>query len=70
MFLKSKKVDRILFYGNKLETKPFTNCLGSQLFFKENIGKKVGRNPFTKGISYNAWIYEFDYIKLPECMIK
>ncbi len=69
-FLKLKKVDRILFYGSKLETEPFSNCLGNKLFSKKNVGKKVGRNPFTKGISYNAWIYEFDYIKLPECMIK
>ena len=35
-FLKSKKVNRILLYGNKLETEPFTKCLGKQLFFKEN----------------------------------
>ena len=69
-FLKSKKVNTILFYGNKLNTEPFTKCLGKQLFFKEKVGRKVGRNPFTKGNYYNGWIYEFQSSKLPDCLIR
>ena len=69
-FLKSKKVNRILFYGKELETEPFTRCLGKQLFFKEKVGKKVGRNPFTKSGYYNGWIYEFQSSKLPDCLIR
>ena len=69
-FLKSKKVNRILLYGNKLETEPFTKCLGKQLFFKEKVGKKVGRNPFTKSSYYNGWIYDFQSSKLPDCLIR
>ena len=59
-----------MIYGNKLETKPFTNYLGDQLFFKENVGKKSGRNPFTKSPFYNEWIYEFKSSKLPDCLIR
>ena len=69
-FLKLKKVDRILFYGNELETEPFTKCLGKQLFFKEKVGKKVGRNPFTESSYYNGWIYDFQSSKLPDCLIR
>ena len=67
-FLKSKKVNRILYYGNELETEPFTKCLGKQLFFKEKVGKKVGRNPFTTSSYYNGWIYNFQSSKLPDCL--
>ena len=67
-FLKNKNIDRIFFYGNKIETKPFSRCLGKLLFYKENIGRKVGRNPFTKSDSYNGWIYEFKSKNLPECL--
>ena len=61
-YLKSKKINKILFYGNEpneLEFKIFKNCLGKKLFYKENVGRNVGRNPFTEGKYYNAWIYEF-----------
>ena len=42
--------------------------LGKLLFYKENVGRKVGRNPFTKSDSYNGWIYEFKNEDLPECL--
>ena len=70
-FLRSKKINRIVFFGKKLETKPFEKCLGKKLFYKENVGKHVGRNPFTKRKNYyNGWIFEFKHEYLPNCLIK
>ena len=70
-YLKSEKINRIVFYGEKLETKPFEKCLGKKLFYKENVGKHVGRNPFTKKKNYyNGWIFEFKSDYLPDCLIK
>ena len=69
-YLKSKKINRIVFFGDKLETKPFENCLGKKLFYKENVGRHVGRNPFTKRKYYDGWIYEFKNEYLPNCLIK
>lgn len=66
--LKSNKVNKILFYGNTLETKPFEKCLGKQLFYKKDVGRHVGRNPFTQGKYYDGWIYEFEYENLPNCL--
>ena len=68
-YLKSKKINRIVFYGNELDTKPFDKCLGKKLFYKENVGRHVGRNPFTKKKYYNGWIYEFRNEYLPNCLI-
>lgn len=68
--LKSKKINRIVFYGNKLEKEPFQNCLGKKLFYKENVGRHVGRNPFTEKNYYDGWVFEFQYEKLPNCFIK
>ena len=72
-YLKSKKINKILFYGNEpnqLEFEIFKNCLGKKLFYKENVGRQVGRNPFTEGKYYNAWIYEFKNEYLPDCLVK
>ena len=69
-FLKSKKVNKIVFYGDKLNTFPFNNCLGKELFYKENVGRDVGRNPFREGEYYNGWIFEFKYQDLPNCLIR
>ena len=69
-YLKSKKINRIVFYGTKLETKPFENCLGKELFNKKNVGRDVGRNPFTEQEYYNGWIFEFKYQNLPECLVE
>ena len=68
-YLKSQKVNKIVFYGSKLKTEPFTKCLGKKLFYKENVGRHVGRNPFSKKQYYNAWIYEFENEYLPNCII-
>ena len=69
-FLKEKKVNRILFYGKKLDKQIYENCLGKELYFKENVGRYVGRNPFTKKESYNGWIFELNFEKFPSCLIR
>ncbi len=67
--LKLKKINRIVFYGKKLNLEPFQDCIGNLLFYGENIGKNVGRNPFNQKDTYNGWIYELDYKQLDNCLI-
>ena len=69
-FIKDKKINKILFHGKEKDFYPFENCLGKELFFGENIGRKTGRNPFSRAEFYNGWIYEFNYQKLPKCISK
>lgn len=69
-FLKEKKVNRVLFYGAKLDTGIYKNCLGKKLFYKKDVGNYVGRNPFTKKESYNGWIFELNYENFPNCLIR
>ncbi len=67
-YLKLKKINKVVFYGNKLDKNIFKNCLGKELFYKKDVGRHVGRNPFSKKEYYNGWIYEFDYLSLPGCL--
>ena len=69
-FLKKEKVNRILFYGNKLDKDIYENCLGKLLYFKEDVGRHVGRNPLNKKKLYNGWIFEFNYNRLPGCIVR
>lgn len=69
-FLKSKKINRLVYGGRDLSLGVFKNCIGNQIAFKENIGSKVGRNPFNRGETYNGWIYEFNYKNLPSCVYR
>ena len=42
---------------------------GKEVFtYKKDVGRHVGRNPFNTREYYNGWIYEFDYVSLPECL--
>ena len=68
-YIKKKKINKIIFYGKKLDYGPFKNCLGQELKYKKNVGRKVGRNPFNKGQKYDGWIYEFNYKMLPKCLV-
>ena len=69
-YLKEKKIDRIVFFGNNLNTKPFAKCLGKELSYKKEVGKRVGRNLLNNGKNYDGWIYDFNYSLLPECLIR
>ena len=67
-FQKLNKINKIVFYGNKLDKSIFKDCLGKELIYKKDVGKHVGRNPYTEREYYDGWIYEFDYKRLPECL--
>ena len=36
----------------------------------KKVGRHVGRNPFTKKKYYNGWIFELNYEKFPDCLIR
>jgi hypothetical protein len=73
--LKEQKPDFILFYGSEniynYSSFNFKNCLNLLYVSKNNVGFHATRNPFNKGLeNYNAYIYKFDYNKLPYCVTK
>ena len=61
------KVDYLVYLGNKPDLMHFKNCVGGLYKQKTNVGFHATRNPFNKGSYYNAYIYNFDMKKLPEC---
>jgi hypothetical protein len=67
--IKLKKINRILFYNNNQDDNIFKNCTGKLLAKKSNVGNHVGRNPFTKGMYYDAAIYELRYDLMPKCIV-
>tara|TARA_B110000003_G_scaffold272114_1_gene307400 strand:- start:382 stop:2211 length:1830 start_codon:yes stop_codon:yes gene_type:complete len=69
-YLKKKKIDKIIFYGDKLDYGPFENCLGKEQKYKKDVGERVGRNPLNKRNKYDGWIYDFDYNLLPGCLLR
>jgi len=69
-FLKSKKINKIVIYGNKFDKNMFFNCLGKEIAYKKNVGRIVGRNPFRKRGYKNGWIFEFKHQELPKCLIR
>lgn len=50
----------------------FEDCLIDQFSSALKVGNQVARNPFNvnKNNSYNAYIFKFDYKKLPQCVKK
>ena len=66
-FIQSINVNKIFFIGQKLNTSPYTKCLGKQIAYKKNVGRFEGRNPLNTGELYNGWIFEFNSDKLPNC---
>ena len=69
-FMKSKKINRIVFYDKKSNFELFERCLGKLLFYEKEVGRYVGRNPLNKGKKYDGWIYELKYKEMPDCFIK
>jgi hypothetical protein len=71
--IKEKKPNFILFYGNNNDYKyhsfDFYKCINGLFAKKINVGHEETRNPFnSKRKKYNAYIYHFDYSKLPGCV--
>ena len=70
-YLKEKKIDKIVFHGEKINYGPFKNCLGPLYAHKENVEYWASRNPFNRNQkAYNWWIYEFKNELLPACLVK
>ena len=68
--LKELKPNYILFYGNRKNYGKLKNCLGKLVYHKKNVGKKSSRNPFNREkVFYDGFIYEFNYSKLPNCIL-
>ena len=69
--IKKLKPTHILMYDDKKNFSKFKKCLGPLLFYDSKVGKYVSRNPFNKRQKkYPGFIYQFDYRKLPNCLIK
>jgi hypothetical protein len=68
--IKSKKINRILFYNNNQNRNIFRKCLGKLIINQDNTGRSVGRNPLSEGDYYGASIHELRYDLMPGCIIK
>ena len=66
--IKSNKINKILFFESDNKKNLYGNCIGKKLNFKKKAGREVGRNPYRKSNYYSAWIYEFKYQELPNCL--
>jgi hypothetical protein len=68
--IKEMKPNLILFYDDKKNFKKFEKCLGQLKFYGQNVGSKASRNPFNRVKErYDGFIYEFNHLKLPDCII-
>ena len=54
-------------FGKEPRFDHMEGCVGKLFKMKENVGQLASRNPFAKGDGYNAYIYHFNYQKLPDC---
>ena len=72
LLLKEKKPDFLVIQSNSPEShKKLIACTSSIYRKKENFFKQTSRNYFNKkNIKYSAYIYYFDYKKLPDCYLK
>lgn len=71
--IKEKKPQYILFYGYKKNFNysklNFYRCTNGLFAQKKNVGFEETRNPFNPNkLRYDAYIYYFDYSKLPDCV--
>ena len=67
--LKQKKPEFFVVQSNSLESvKKLISCTNGLYKKKENSFKQKSRNIFNKSeLTYSAYIYYFDYKKLPDC---
>ena len=57
-------------YDDRKNFLKLKKCLGPLLYYENKIGKFVSRNPFNKREKkYAGFIYQFNYKKLPDCLI-
>lgn len=67
--IKKYKPEYLVYFGSEPEFIHLKGCAVSLYKKKINVGKFASRNPFNKDVGqlYNAYIYKFDYSKLPKC---
>ncbi len=65
--IKKKKPNYLVYFGNNPDLKHFKGCTSRLFKEKIDVGFHATRNPFNKGSSYNAYIFEIDNSKLPVC---
>ena len=66
--IKKYKPEYLAYLGGlKPNLRHLEKCVDEIIKFEENVGFIATRNPFNRGSSYNAYLYKFDYKKLPNC---
>ena len=65
--IKKYNIEYLVYLGNEPDLMHLKNCVGELYKYKKNVGFHATRNPFNKGGSYNAYIFNFDNDKLPDC---
>lgn len=65
--IKKYKPIYLVYLGKGINAMHLTGCLTNLYKKKDNVGFFATRNPFNKGSYYNAYIFNFDYSKLPNC---
>jgi hypothetical protein len=76
LLLKQKKPKFILFIGKEnnftyYKNYNFKNCVNNLFASQKDVGFYATRNPFNRDLqTYNAYIYEFNSQKLPNCVKK
>jgi len=64
--LKVRSVSHMLVIGQIDTRLPLVNCFGKTVA-GPGVGHHAARNPFNQGGKYEAWIVEFEAVRLPEC---
>lgn len=67
--IKKYKPEYLVSFGSKPELLYLEGCATSLFKKKIDVGNFASRNPFNReiGQSYNAYIFKFNYLKLPNC---
>ena len=65
--IKKYNIEYLVYLGNEPDLMHLKNCVGELYKYKKNVGFHATRNPFNKGGLYNAYIFNFDNDKLPDC---
>jgi len=64
--IKQAGVTHVLILGAATSLTPMFGCFG-KVFAGPGPGRTATRNPFNQGLPFEAWLYEFQSERLPEC---
>ena len=65
--IKEKKPKYYATFGDFPRFEDFKGCITNLYKIKNDVGTYAVRNPFAKKSTYNGYIYNLDYSKLPNC---